>query len=73
MKLRHPAPFSQVLVLDAGAVAEFGPPRELAAREGGAFAQLVRGRGARAPPPLPELSGEARGCAIVCSGGGCLG
>ena len=32
---------AQVLVLDAGRVAEFGAPRELAARDSGAFAALL--------------------------------
>lgn len=32
----------QVLVLDKGVVVEAGPPRELAMREGGAFAKMPK-------------------------------
>ncbi len=49
----------QILVLDKGEVAEFGPPAELLRREGGAFRGLVHGTGGG------ECAGAAAAAAAV--------
>jgi hypothetical protein len=46
----------RVLVLDAGAVAEYGPPSELLALQGGAFAALVAQTGTKNAEHLRKLA-----------------
>jgi ATP-binding cassette subfamily C (CFTR/MRP) protein 1 len=60
----------RVLVLDAGAVAEFGPPAELLQQEGGAFAALVAQTGKKNAEHLRRLAagGSSNNLAITLDG-----
>ena len=49
----------KVLVLDAGAVVEYGPPSTLLAAPGGAFSALVAQTGAKNAEHLRKLANAA--------------
>ena len=55
----------KVLVLDQGAVSEYGPPAELLKSSGGAFAALVAQTGAKNAEHLRKLATSKSGAALA--------